>query len=122
MYSKTTIIRRADIGLVVQGGTAERVIDLANPGGQPTEVLTPIEVRGRLLVGHTSDRADSDAPILIPEDQIVQRGDSHLAILTCRTCDARHQLGLLGPDTLALVEHQPGCPEMAQLLARAAAR
>ncbi len=120
--SASIVIPRSSFRLIVPGGTAARVIDLASPSAQPPagEVLTSIDVRGRFLIGHT-DAADPEAPILIPEGTIVPPSGAFHVDLVCRSCAARHQIGFLDDDTLAMVEHQPSCPELLALMDRAAA-
>jgi hypothetical protein len=117
---------------LAQAGPA-RVIDLSNsdPGppqrgghdpGVPT-VITRHEITGRLLIGHTTDLDDPDAPIIIREAGTVRPGADGTAYADgrCRSCVAHPALAVGDGQAVLIIGHEPGCRAMAKLL-RAAGR
>lgn len=97
------------------------VIEPSN--GRPAQpvrpvILSPVRVRGgRFMVGHTRSFTDPDAPVLVEESEI-RTGPGDIDA-RCRSCVARSQLGPLGPDTMLLIQHEPGCSWLAELASRA---
>lgn len=79
--------------------------------------LTTVQVTGVLLTGHTSSA--EDAPVIIDMTTALHPRQAALADLECRSCAAQTTIGRLGSDTLAMVEHQPGCPVLAAIALRA---
>lgn len=83
-------------------------------------VLTSLKVTGRLITGHTWSIADPDAPVIVAETAIIEPSADIFTDLRCPGCVARVEIGPCAGDTLALVEHQDGCAELAALALRAA--
>jgi hypothetical protein len=118
--------------VAVEGGTASAVIDLANPspprrGGRGPDVpwvLTGWRVTGLVRIGHTADFADQDAPIIIREADDVRPGADGTGYVEgrCRTCVAHPHLAVGEDQTIMILEHERGCPEMEGLLRRAGLR
>ena len=82
------------------------------------QIMIPLAVRGKLLVGHTADLRDESAPILIDQGATVHPGGG-TADLRCRQCVARVDVGQLDGATLAVLGHEPGCEWLAGALAAA---
>jgi hypothetical protein len=82
--------------------------------------MTAIEVRGRLRVGHTRSLSDPAAPILVDERATAWPGAA-AADLRCPSCAAAVTIARGAAETLAVIEHQRGCPELAALQDRAEA-
>jgi hypothetical protein len=107
----------------VPGGTASAVIDLAGGpeyGGRDPrarQILMPLQVRGRLRVGHTLDLRDPDAPIWV-EEQPAARLSGQVADLRCPGCVSKIDIGEMD-GTLVVIEHQPGCRWLRGFLRRA---
>jgi hypothetical protein len=109
----------------VAGGTASAVIDLA--GGTPgrgghdpgvPQIMTTLQVRGRLVVGHTRSLSDPDEPILIDPCATIYPGGG-TADLRCGQCVAKVDVGQLDGATLAVLGHEPGCRWLAGMLEQA---
>src|SRR5215467_101134 len=81
-------------------------------------MILPVRVTGRLIIGHTRSISDHAEPVLVRECDVLEPPPSG-ADLRCPGCVSRTQIGRLGQDTLALLEHQPGCTRMAELAALA---
>lgn len=79
------------------------------------QIIYPVQVRGRPLVGHTRDLADPGAPIWIdPIDTIYPSAQA--ADLRCLSCVAKVNIGQFGDGTLAVIGHQTGCTWLAEML------
>jgi hypothetical protein len=100
------------------GGTCSGVIDLANGPGEPAYVV-PLEITGPLYVGHTWDLDDPAAPIFTDPRATIEPGGAALADLRCPRCTATVVFDVGAGDTIAAVEHEPGCLFLAELLALA---
>jgi hypothetical protein len=112
----TRVTPGTDGWIDVEGGRCRAVIELASPAEPvPQIILTPQRVRGRLLPGHTV-AGDPQAPVIVQEGDIRQPGDTRYADFRCKQCAARTSVGPLGPDTLMLIEHEPGCGAYKRLL------
>jgi hypothetical protein len=108
----------------VEGGTAARVLEFANAdgprrGGRDPEVpqlLTQVHARGRLLVGHTWDLGDPDAPIWTDPRDTIWPGQM-FADLRCPGCVSKVHFGQFGPDaTMAAIGHERGCRWLTEML------
>lgn len=112
--------------IAVEGGTANAVIDLANPGPPrrgghdplAPQVLTRLVVTGRLRTGHTRDFHDLAEPIIIREQDDKYPGSIY-AEGRCRACIAHPFLVRSDDETITVLEHEPGCPVMGGLLREA---
>jgi hypothetical protein len=119
--------------IVVEGGTAAAVIDLAGSTEPPPrrgghdpfarQVFTRHQASGRLRIGHTADFADPGAPIIVREADDVLPGPDGTGFAEgrCRACIARPFLARGDEQTVLILQHQPGCPVLRQLLALAGA-
>jgi hypothetical protein len=112
----------------VEGGTASAVIELANGSGEPErggsdpevpQVMMPVRVTGRLRTAHTWDLADPDEPVWIDERADAYPG-AQVADLRCPRCVTKLDIGQLDGDTIAVLQHQPGCRWLRRFLARRA--
>jgi len=98
------------------GSSCIAVIDLAGGDGpeygghdiRAPQIMLPLAVRGRLLVGHTTDLSDPHAPILIDPRDTAYPGTG-TADLRCAECIAKVDVGELDGDTLAVLGHEPDC-------------
>lgn len=116
----------ATISAQLRGPRPGRVLDFSN-GPEPPQrggrdpdvpmVLYPVEVRGRLLVGHTRDLGDQTAPIYVDPAATVYPGQ--YADLRCEGCVTRADIARGYGEQMAVLEHQDGCPMFAAVLARA---
>ena len=111
---QSALDRSRTFALISEQIRRPRVIDLANNDGPEPVVILPVEVKGRFLIGHTWSITDPDEPVLVRQRDIMEPGPL-TADLRCRGCSPRTQIGRLGDDTLALLEHQDGCPRLADL-------
>jgi hypothetical protein len=109
--------------LEVEGGTAARVLDLANPhpgGGMDPEaplVLTEWQVTGRVMTGHTASLDDPDAPVLIREADISDYPGGALYVEgRCPGCIAKTAIFRDEGETLLVLEHRPSCRAFRELL------
>jgi hypothetical protein len=87
------------------------------------QVLTTWQVMGPVLVGHTPDMDDPDAPIVVREGTAILPGadGTGYADGRCGSCVAHMTIARGGDGTLLNIEHQAGCPVMAGLLRMAGA-
>ena len=101
-------------------------IDLSVPhrgGGYDPEApqrIATLLVSGRLRTGHTWDLADPSAPVWIDEAADVHPGGAAVADLRCPRCVTKLDIGRIGTDTVAILEHQRGCRWLRKFLARRA--
>ena len=110
------------------GGTYTSVINLAGDPDEPErggrdpgvpQVMMPLQVRGRLRTAHTWDLADPDEPVWIDERADAYPG-AKVADLRCPRCVTKLDIGHLDGDTIAVLQHQPGCRWLRRFLARRA--
>jgi hypothetical protein len=110
-----------------QARSGPRVIDLASGperGGLDPEVpaiLLPLQITGRLVVGHTADLSDPAEPILVDPGEVVFPG-TPAADLRCAGCISKPTIGRLGGDTWAMIQHERGCQRLDELAQRASQR
>jgi hypothetical protein len=101
---------------VIQGGEHEE----PPQGGLDPEVpqvLTTWQVVGPVLIGHTADFNDLDAPIAVHQQPVLPGADGvGMAEGRCPACIA-HPFIARGEDrTLLVLEHEPGCLALARWL------
>jgi hypothetical protein len=107
---------------VVQGGEHEEPLrDGHDPGGP--QMITTWRVSGPVLVGHTADFHDQDAPIIVREADAVTPGPDGTGCAEgrCPRCIAQAYVARGDDGTLLVLEHEDGCPVMAGLLRQAGA-
>ena len=86
------------------------------PGGPvPAVMMVPLQVSEPLRVGHTSDFHDPSAPVHIAE--VIQPGTAETD-LRCPDCVSTGALGRAHGSPLLVIEHEHGCPRLAELAAR----
>jgi hypothetical protein len=112
---------------------AGRTIDLSNgPHNRPRRggrdpgvprVFTQHQIRGVLRIGHTADFADPLAPIIIREADDVrpELGGMGYADGRCSSCVTHPHLAIGEDQTIMILEHEDGCPELERLLRLAGA-
>ncbi len=124
--SSTAPGQPAGIAAQYRAARPARVLDLANGpdapprGGRDPDVpmvMMPLQVAGRLRVAHTWALSDPDAPIWLDESADVYPG-TEFADLRCPQCVTRADIARGGGETVAVLEHQPGCGWLAALAAR----
>jgi hypothetical protein len=108
-----TIPIHGDNGQVL--GTAEAVIDLANPemGGKDPRAplaLATLLIHGTLRIGHTFDLNDETEPIYYVEGTGIAPGTADLTDLRCPFC-VTHATISYSPDgdTFLIMQHKRGC-------------
>jgi hypothetical protein len=105
---------------VIQGGEDEEPRRGGLDPGVP-QVLTAWRVTGPVSIGHTADFHDQDAPIIVREGTAIMPGPdgTDYADTRCRGCVAHLHIARGEDETLLVLEHERGCPEMAALLRQA---
>jgi hypothetical protein len=89
------------------------------PGGRDPgvpQILLPMRIRGTLYVGNTQDLGDERAPIYV--DRAIKVGTRFIDV-RCPRCVTKADIRQDGLDTWVILQHQPGCPELAALAAKA---
>jgi hypothetical protein len=101
------------------GGTCSGIIDLANDHPPAIEVAPGLWRMGLpwqpTVIGHCRDMGDPSAPILTDGRQIPP--GSPLPVQVCTGCDPAVFVSPGAGLTWLIVEHQPGCGVLAELLA-----
>jgi hypothetical protein len=108
---------------VIQGGEHEEPRRGGHDPGVPT-VFTHHQVTGPVLIGHTTDYSDDDAPIIVREADTVSpvSGGIGYAEGRCTECIAKPVIARGEAKTVLILEHEPGCGVMAGLLREAGMR
>jgi hypothetical protein len=100
-------------------GRIAGTIDLsgAEPPGPPPVIITRHEVSGVVLLAHTRDFTDESAPILVDPRPIWPGPDGTAAAdARCGSCTAAGPFIVPGEEqTLIVLQHRPGCRELAAL-------
>ena len=113
--------------IATKGGTAGAVIDLAaeHPEGgydvqaPRRQLMTPVRVSGPVKLAHTADMSDPDAPIFT-DGRPVLTGPGGEVDSRCPACVARVTIARDTSQTVLILEHERGCPELARWLQLAA--
>ena len=114
-----TISQQLGLAVPVLGGRAGRVLEFS--GGHDPEVpqiLTRQRIRGRLVIGHTTDLDDPAAPVWT-DGRSVYPGDEQVIEGRCPGCIARVVIGGMDGHTMMILEHRQGCTWLPELLAGA---
>jgi hypothetical protein len=96
------------------------VIDLsgAEPD-MPTVIISKHQITGLLRLAHTRSYADQSAPVLVDPRPIWPGPDGIAAVdARCASCRGAKTFLTRGEDqTLLILQHRPGCRELAALAA-----
>ena len=96
------------------------VIDLSGAGPQvPTVIISKHQITGLLRLAHTRSYADQSAPVLMDPRPIWPGPDGTIAVdARCDSCRGAKTFLARGEDqTLLILQHRPGCRELAALAA-----
>jgi hypothetical protein len=103
-----------DAGL---GDRAACVIDLsAADDPVPTVIISKHQVTGPVFLAHTSNFADASAPIFKDPRPLWPSPDGSVAVDAQCKCGGTKVFIAVGEEqTLAILQHRPGCRELARL-------
>ena len=82
------------------------------------QMITKWEVTGRVRIGHTADYSDPAEPIIFLQGDDVLPGPDGTAFTDarCPRCIGQTFLALGEAESVLVIQHRPGCREMAALL------